>query len=186
MTARTLLSGLFSVLAAASAFAQTEPTPPLGQIVTWKNFSMPATDFQLPAGPCSLPSPLGPSGSSGCVWYQTNVPANPNFTKKYADTGLDCGYTVDIHPTTSGAVFVALMIAGNGNHTGMILNGVGSVYNGEVEMFTLSGRYVFTGITAGVHTVTLWMASANEQSATLSSPSEFLQCFEVVLPPSQD
>lgn len=47
MIARALLSGLFSALAAVSVFAQTEPTPPLGQIVTWKNFGMLPTDFSV-------------------------------------------------------------------------------------------------------------------------------------------
>lgn len=104
----------------------------------------------------------------------------------YDDTGLECGYTVDVHPTASDAVFVALVINGNGNHTGMILDGGGPNYNNNgTEIFTLSGQHMFTGITAGTHTVTLWMASAWELPATLSSPEEFLQCFEVVLPPSQ-
>lgn len=55
-------------------FAQ-EPSPPLGQIVGWKSFSVASTYYEMPA-------------AAKATWFQTNFPQNPTFIKQYKDTGL--------------------------------------------------------------------------------------------------
>lgn len=153
-------------------------------VIGWKNFqgpmpNVPANYFVIPDPPA--PVKAGPFASAG--WVQTNFPANPQFVKHYNHTGLECNYTIDVHPVDNKPVYSSLIIDGPGIYTGWNLTG--SSANGS--MFTLNDVHTFGGydqIPAGVYDISIWLNGS--PGTMIPSPDEYLQCKEVSLPPSQD
>ncbi len=142
---------------------------------------MPATVFAMPTAP-KIDTPGGPSTEES-GWVQTNIPANPQFIKQYSTTGLECNFTVDVHPVDQKAVFIAFIIKGVGVDTGWILD---NATNAQLGVFTLNDVHTFGGrdqIPAGAYNMSLWMYGS--KGTWLDSPDEYLECKEITLPPSQ-
>ena len=180
MITRNSLGGLFSLLTLLLGFAvmtmsavAQEPSPALGQIVAWKAFPTAPTYYQLPT------SKVDRATNSGS-WFQTTMPSSPNFTKLYNDTGLWCFVMLDVVPTTTGTISMAIRV-----DDGSKWQVQQALSSQPRTWLTYSFGFVWSGIPAGNHQVTIQMQSFDGSSAWFSAHEANLQCFEMVLPPSE-
>jgi hypothetical protein len=173
MITRILLSGLFSLSTTFSASAQGEPSPPLGQIVAWKWFPPAASAYHLPS------SSVSPETNSG-PWFVTTFPSKPNFTELYSNTGLWCFVMLDVIPSTTNGINMAIVIDDGSKWR------VQQALTGQPNQWlTFSFGFVWGDVTAGAHQVTIQMQSFDGSGAIFSAAEANLECFEMVLPPSQ-
>ena len=77
-------------------FAQ-EPSPPLGQIVGWKSFSVASTYYEMPA-------------AAKATWFQTNFPETQLLSNNTRILDFWCFAMFDVVPAAFDVVNMAIVV----------------------------------------------------------------------------
>jgi len=157
------------LLTTTSVQAQQSTTQPSGQVITWKQFHPASTNFNKPAG-------------KGL--FTTTEPANPAFTKRYADTFVECFAMFDTMPTTTATLMMAITIydANYLNVMGRIEQFLSSNPPGEI---TFAFGDLAYELPVGTYQIVVQMQTADGSKAFFQATEANLECKEEALPNMQ-
>lgn len=162
---------------ATPAAAANFPGPMQGQVIGMKTFSYGQPNFTLPPGNQTL--------------VETNFPAPAEafFVKQYDNTTLECDGLFDVvpaptldHVPTGDTVNISIRI--DGGSSGYV--NVAAASDTYGHLITIPDYYEFEGLSAGAHSVTVWMVSYSYRTAILHSGVANLQCREIAEPVDQN
>jgi hypothetical protein len=141
---------------------RVQPPTPGFDIVTWKWFTNPDSDFT----------------TSSHSLVASNLPVNPTFVKQRSDTYLWIFCVLDLIPSTTNGSFNAIMLDD-------------SIDLLQVSIAGPAGQLIVANITdmsapiaAGTHTFKLYVAT-NGGSCTWLTPLAAFKILEVSMPPPQ-
>lgn len=178
--ARALAAMVFLVACTPAISAAAKPTPRQGQVLGWKNFLGRSAPFVLPPAPAYDPAHYD-------TWLvETGFPSNPIFRKVSNDSVLYCFGMFDVSSGDPDGVYMTIRMY-HPQAQGEVIQALPGRVPGKLpNTITFSFGYVFTGYQpAGDYRMTVRMATVDGSTATFWATVGNLQCFEMLLPPSQ-